>query len=274
VPSLSGFTSLGGLVVGGPLARTVADAALLLDAMTGATAWAVEPPTWDGGAYLNAAVRGEGRFQLGVMTSSPWDGDYEITISSEATAALEVTITELSAMGHGVESLELEPGGGYGAAFRTLWQAGAASIPAEGAQLELLEPLTRWLVERGRALDARQLADALDVLARYERSVIRQFSRVDAVLTPSLALTPRPIGWYDAHDGERNFEQQVQYTPWTSFANVSGLPAITLPVSQAADGLPMGVQLIGRPGGEHVLLAIGAQLERRLRWQRRHPQCW
>jgi amidase len=66
----------------------------------------------------------------------------------------------------------------------------------------------------------------------------------------------------------------VQYTPFTSFVNVAGLPAIVLPVSMTADGLPMGVQLIGRPGGEHVLLALGAQLERRLRWQERHPPAW
>ena len=87
-------------------------------------------------------------------------------------------------------------------------------------------------------------------------------------------MTPRPLGWYDAEDGERNFAQQVQYTPFTSMVNVSGLPAITLPVSVTREGLPMGVQLIGRPGGEHVLLALGAQLERRLSWQRRHPPQW
>ena len=63
-------------------------------------------------------------------------------------------------------------------------------------------------------------------------------------------------------------------TPYTSFVNVAGLPAIALPVHVTADGLPMGVQLVGRPGGERTLLAIGAQLERRLRWQRRHPPQW
>jgi amidase len=93
-------------------------------------------------------------------------------------------------------------------------------------------------------------------------------------MTPALALTPRPVGWYDKDDPELNFAQQVQYTPFTSFANVTGLPAITLPVAQTAAGLPMGVQLVGRPGGEATLLAIGAQLERRLHWQRRHPPQW
>jgi amidase len=274
VPALSGFGSLGGLVVAGPLARTVADAGLLLDAIAGASPWSVGPPTWDGGAYLNAAMRGEGRYQLGVMTTSPWDSAYEIGVSTEASDALALASRELDALGHGLDELALEPDDTYAPAFRTIWQAGAAAIPAEGEQLELLEPLTRWLVERGRALGAADLGSALQQLALFERSIIRQFSRFDAVMTPSLALTPRPVGWYDNEDGERNFAQQVQYTPWTSFLNVSGLPAITLPVHETAGGLPMGVQLIGRPGGEHVLLAIGAQLERRLQWQKRHPSGW
>lgn len=61
-------------------------------------------------------------------------------------------------------------------------------------------------------------------------------------------MTPRPVVWYDREDGERNFEQQVQYTPFTSMLNVTGLPGIVVPVAQTEDGLPMGVQLIGRPG--------------------------
>ena len=276
VPSGTGITSLAGLVVPGPLARSVADAAMLLDAMVagGRYPFTLRAPRWDGGALLTAAVRGEGRFQLGVMTTSPWDDAYDIEVGPEATAALALAVAELDAVGHGIEQLALEPDPSYAGNFRTIWQAGAAGIPAEGEQLELLEPLTRWLVLRGRELSARELGVALGALTTFERSIIRQFDRFDAVLTPALAMTPRPLGWYDSEDAERNFAQQVQYTPFTSFANVTGLPAITLPVYQTPDGIPMGVQLIGRPGGEHVLLAIGAQLERRLRWQHRHPPQW
>ncbi len=273
IPAGSGLTSLAGLVTYGSIARTVADAALLLDAIAADSPWSVGPPQWDGGAWLNAATRGEGRFQIGVMTSSPWDTSHTIVISPEARAAFDATITELDALGHGLEETSLEPEP-YGEWFRVIWQAGAATIPADGAELDRLEPLTRWLVEEGRALGARRLAEALGWLAGYERRIIRQFSRFDVVLTPALALTPRPVGWYDQHDGERNFDQQVEYTPWTSFVNVAGLPAIVLPVWMTEEGLPMGVQLIGRPGREDVLLALGAQLERRVRWQRRHPACW
>jgi amidase len=276
IPASAGFTNLGGLAVAGPLARTVTDAALLFDAMIGdgRLDYATRAPSWDGGAYLNAAVRGEGRFQVGVTTSSPWETAYELVVEPEAQDALRVAREHLDAIGHGLEEFRLEPEEGYAAAFTTLWQGGAAGIRIEGKQLDQVEPLTRWLVETGRRLGARELAAALGWLTKYERRVIRQLSRFDAVLTPTLAMTPRPIGWYDAEDGMRNFGQQVQYTPFTSFVNVTGLPAITLPVHVTDSGLPMGVQLIGKPGGEHVLLAIGAQLERRLNWQDRHPPQW
>jgi amidase len=276
IPSGSGFSSIAGLVAPGPLARTVSDAALLLDALVeaGTYQFATRAPSWDGGAYLNAATRAEGRFQLGVMTTSVWDDDYEISIDPAAHDAMRVATEHLSALGHGLDDVRLEPDASYASAFRAVWQAGASTIPVDGNDLDLLEPLTRWLVDRGRALSARELAMALQQLTAFERSVIGQLSSFDAVLTPSLALTPRPIGWYDQTDPEHNFAQQVQYSPFTSFANVAGLPAITLPVHRATDGIPMGVQLVGRPGGEHTLLAIGAQLERRLRWHRWHPPQW
>ncbi len=276
IPASPGFTNLGGLAVAGPLARTVTDAALLLDAMIGdgTLDYATTAPTWDGGAYLNAAVRGEGRFQLGVTTSSPWETAYDLVVAPEALDALRIAREHLDAIGHGLEEFRLEPEEGYAPAFTTLWQGGAAGIPIEGEQLDRVEPLTRWLVETGRRIGARELAAALGWLTKYERRLIRQLARFDAVLTPTLAMTPRPIGWYDAEDAMHNFGQQVQYTPFTSFVNVTGLPAITLPVHVTEHGLPMGVQLIGRPGGEDVLFAIGAQLERRLNWDRRHPPQW
>jgi len=276
IPAGTGLDSLAGLIVPGSLARTVADAALMLDAMVdgGQYPFSVGAPQGNGGALLNAAMRGEGRFQLGVMTTSPWDDAYDITVSPEASAALALAVSELDAIGHGIEELALEPDNSYAPNFRLIWQAGAAGIPAEGKQLELLEPLTRWLVERGREITARELMQALGALATFERSIIRQFSQFDAVLTPALALPPRPIGWFDSTDPERNFAQQCQYTPFTSFANVSGLPALVLPIHQTEDGLPMGVQIVGRPGGEATLLAIGTQLERRVNWQQRHPQQW
>lgn len=279
VPGGSGLASLAGLGVAGSIARTVADAALLLDGLIApegypaAHRFAVRAPG-DDGPFLGAAVRGEGRFQLGVLLDSPWDEAYDIAIDEPSRGALDLAVDVLAGRGHGIEELASAPEPGYAEAFRTIWQAGAATIPVDGEREALLDPLTRWLLGRGRAVPARQLAEALAWLAGFEQRVIRRFASYDAVLTPALALTPRPVGWYDAEDGERNFAQQVQFTPFTSFVNVSGLPAITVPVTETESGVPLGVQLIGRPGGEAVLFAIGAQLERRVRRAALHPALW
>lgn len=292
VPAASGLDKLAGLVVAGPIARTVADAALVLDALVAAAPWEfatrapIDPPLASGrehphsGPLLSAAVRGDGRYQLGIMTTSPWDEYTDIALEPEARWALDEAITAFGALGHGIDDIALDPEPEYGRHFRTVWMASAAGIPARTAdELAQLEPLTAWLVGQGRALSAETLAEALAWLTGFERRVIRRLSTVDAVLTPALAMTPRPLGWYDAQDADRNFTQQVQYTPYTSFVNVAGLPALTLPVGLTPStsdqpGLPMGVQLIGRPGGEATLLALGAQFERARRTASIHPPQW
>jgi amidase len=279
VPSGSGLDRLAGLGVVGPIARTVADAALLLDGMIAPRGYpashpfAVRAPGEDG-PYLGAAIRGEGRYQVGVLRDSPWDDFTDIRLDPPAGDALETAIRLLDRLGHGVEELTPSPEPDYAAAFRTVWQSGAATIDVPEERHHLLEPLTRWLMGRGRALGAAELAGALSWLAGFERRTIARFAPYDAVLTPALALTPRPVGWYDAEDGEENFAQQVRFTPYTSFVNVAGLPALVLPVQDTAEGLPMGVQLIGRPGGESTLFALAAQLERVARRGRRRPPVW
>ncbi|OJX63163.1 MAG: amidase [Micrococcales bacterium 73-13] len=282
VPSDGGFGFPGGLVTAGPLARTVADAALLLDAMAPAGAeptWATAPP--GGGPFLAAASRAEptAPLRIGVTTVSPWSSWYEIAVSPEARAALDTAIAELGGLGHRVEELEWTPGAAYPDHFRVIWQAGPASLPIPDEAVGLLEPLTAWLREEGRRRHVGELAAATGWLAGFERDTIAAFSGYDAVLTPTLAVPPPLVGHYDAADGERNFEQQCQVTPWTSFVNAAGLPAIQLPVlltepSAERPALPMGVQLIGRPGGEAVLLGLGAQLEAVLRWDARRPPIW
>lgn len=277
IPAGSGIDSLGGLVVNGPLARSAADAALLLDGMIARVGtridhhYTLRSPDAEDTFYLSSAVHAEGRFRLGVMTTSAWDNAYDIVIAPEADQALRIALAHLEESGHRLASTALITDTTYAPAFRTIWQAGAARIPVDGEALALLEPLTAWLIERGRALSARDLAEALTQLTAYERSFLAQTAPFDAVVTPALAMTPRPLGWYDPAEGEHNFAQQVQYTPFTSMVNVTGLPAIVVPVLLTDDGLPMGVQLIGRPGGERTLLTLAAQLEQSVRWDRWRP---
>jgi amidase len=285
VPSMPGRSGLGGLVVAGPLARSVADAGLVLDALVAPTGvpprapFALATPDVGDGPFLAAATRGEGRFTIGVLDGSPWDDAVDVVTHPAAASAVAETLAHLDALGHGVEDVAM-PRAEYARWFRVAWQASAARLPdVPGLDLDQLEPLTAWLVDRGRALSGVQVLEAMAGLDVFSSALITAFDGYDAVLTPTLAMPPRPIGWY-SEDPEENFADQCRYSPWTSMCNVAGLPAISLPVSVTGPdtpegaGLPMGVQLIGRPGGERTLLAIGAQLERRIHWQRRHPPGW
>ncbi|ACZ32118.1 Amidase [Xylanimonas cellulosilytica DSM 15894] len=289
LPAGGGVDSVGGLVVTGPIARTVADAALLLEGMIarGPDGAAAHPYTLRQAAgerwsYVDAATGGAGRkFRLAVSTFSPWTGFYDITPTPEALAAHYAGVTALAGLGHDLTDLVREPDATYAPAFRTLWMAGAAALPIDDPErLALLEPLTRWLVGVGRKVTARELVEALRALAAFERTTLERIAPYDAVVLPALGMVPPELGWFDAQDPERNFEQQCQFTPYTSMVNVTGLPAITVPTQWTAPtptapaGMPMGIQLVGRPGGEHTLLEIAAQLEDTLRWPERRPPTW
>ncbi|MCU1474434.1 amidase [Amnibacterium sp.] len=277
VPAQGGQESLAGLVTAGPIARTVADVAMALDALVAPDGVRRRPPfalvAPEDGPFLSAAVRGEGRFQIGVLEGSVWDDAVEIAVDPASAAAVARTSALLDELGHGLEPVRL-PGERYPELFRVLWAASAAGIPAgSDAELALLEPYTRAMLDRGRALPAETLLGALADAAAFERRAVATFDAVDAVLTPALALPPMPLGWFTADpDPDVVFERQVQAAPWSSFVNVAGLPAIVVPVGADDAGWPAGVQLIGRPGGEATLLAIARQLERRFAW--RHPPLW
>ena len=280
VPAQGGQAGFAGLVTAGPIAHTVADAAMLLDALVaaagpGRSAGYATVPGGDG-PYLGEAVRGEGRFSIGVLQGSVWDDALDIAVGEREAAAVARAVAAADGLGHGVEAVEL-PGKDYPDFFRVLWQAGAAPIPARtDAELALLEPYTREIVQRGRALPATRVVEAVVAAAAFERRAIAAFAPFHAVLTPTTALPPRPLGWYTAagEEADRVFDRQVQAAPFTSFVNVAGLPAITIPVGSSDVGRPEGVQLIGRPGGEAALFAIARQLERRFGGPRHPPAFW
>lgn len=278
VPGGSGVDALAGLSVEGPIARSIEDTALLLDGMIPRREngkprdqFTLTAPGGES-SYLDALQEPQRRLKIGWNTWSPWASDYEITLEDGAKIALEDTIRLAERRGHIVERVQPRPFLDYVRAFRTIWQGGASAMPFDDATLEKIEPLTRWIIEEGRKLPARAVVEALRSLSTFERQIISDYDPYDIVLTPTLAMSPRPIGWYDQEDGNRNFIQQCQYTPYTSYLNVSGLPAITLPV--AADPLPWGVQAIGRPGAEATLLRFGREVERELAWDQRHPPAW
>ena len=159
--------------------------------------------------------------------------------------------------------------------FSVLWAVSAASTPLAPEQEELLRPLTRWLRERGRSLSAQQFASAITTLQAATRRGITATAAYDVLLMPTLAQPPAPVGWFtDGADPKEEFARMTRWTPFTAMFNTTGQPAVSLPLHQSPDGLPIGVMLVGRPAGETQLLQLAAQLEDARPWAHRHPAIW
>jgi len=272
LPIGSGFDSPDGLSVTGPIARTVEDAAVLLDALVGLAPFTYATAAPGHGPFVDAARRDPEGLRVGITTVSPWDDDEDIRLDADARAAFETAAAWLSDAGHEVTDAAWHPFG-YASLFRVLWRASAARIPVSEDDMTLVEPLTAWLIREGRGLSSLDLLDGLTSARAFERRTVSDFARFDVVLTPALAQPPQPVGSYAGHTPERIFAMQVEYAPYSSFVNVAGLPALTLPVTEDATGHPVSIQLVGRPGGEATLLAVAAQLEQR-RGALPHPPTW
>ncbi|MCI1207528.1 MAG: amidase, partial [Microbacteriaceae bacterium] len=283
VPDQSGVGTVGGLATAGPIARSAADAALLFDAMTPRNEHGRIPqPTATAGTGTDTASAGPSRpglwvlpelrrqveadpgkgLRIGIATATPWDETYTVRLAPEGAEALNWAARALSGLGGEVDEIQLPATPGYASAFRTVWHAGMAAFASRlpDHDVQQFEPMTRWAIERGRSYSAVDLCRALALFDRLERDAAALFTRVDVLLTPVLAQTPRPIGWFHDDDPEVDFARQCAYEPYTSWVNVAGLPAVTVPAVQVS-GIPMGVQLVGGSGSEIQLLALAAALQ-------------
>ena len=142
-------------------------------------------------------------------------------------------------------------------------------------QEPLLRPLTRWLAERGRRVSGPEFGLAIGAMRRFAADCLTTLAPYDAVLTPTLAVPPLAVGAIrDDDDPAADFEAQKAFTPWTSAWNVTGMPAVSLPLHRTPDGLPVGVMLAGAAGRGGLLLALAAQVEAAAPWADRHPPGW
>ena len=257
-PAPFGSGSLG-LGTSGPIARTVRDAAALLDVMTGYEPGDMYVAPEPDRPFLAEAYVEPGRLRIAVTTTPPID----VPVDPTCAAAVGVAAELLTELGHDV--VEATP------AWRTddttihfmhIWQIGPALSGVE--DLSLLEPLNRTLAEDARATPSTLAAASNLRLQQLARQVVAFWADVDVVVTPSLALPPVPIGWtWTDTDGDpyRAFERQWQWTPFTALVNVTGQAAISVAMHWSDDGLPIGVQFIGRLFDEATLIRLAAQLE-------------
>ena len=258
------------LSVLGPLARTVRDAAAFLDVTAIAQPGDPDPlaPLPAGETFLDWCDRDPGRLRIGRFADSPMDFE----LDPQVRAAWEQASALLDGLGHDLEDVAPPIPPEAVPAFEAVWAVSAATIPVPSEREHELRPLTRYLRERGRAVSGPDFANALAMLALHSRTGIAATAHLDAVLVPTLALLPRPIGWF-TQDGDpgADFERQKRFTPFTAIYNTTGQPAISLPMYWSEEGLPIGMMLVGRPRAEAALLSLAAQVEAALPWHDRRP---
>lgn len=240
------------LTVSGPLARDAADAALLFDAQRGARG---EPAL----AAVRAAAELAG-LRIGYSEASPFATAYPLALGSDARRAAESACAHLADRGHHVEPARFTYDPGYPEAFTTSWTAALSRLPLTGSAAQHLMPLTRVFRERALARSAEAHGRAGARLREFAADVRAQWGRYDAVLTPGLTMLPPRIGAFTSLDPDDDYRLQCEWAPFTSMVNVSGLPAIAVPILRLPTGHSMGVQLIGTTGSEARLLQLAAQL--------------
>lgn len=257
------------------LTRTVRDSAAILDATAGSVPGDLlqaPPPARPWADELGADP---GRLRVGLQLTPPMDApvDADCMVAAEEAARL------LESLGHSVEPFagsalaDQEGAMAFGAVIAagvakevTAWEA------LVGATAEL-EPLSAMSVERGRTMPATEYVEAIDALARWSRKVAAATAPFDVVLSPTMAIIPPVLGTLS---GDQPLE--LAGPGWSAMAafaipyDVSGQPAVSLPLHRTADGLPIGVQLAAAFGREDLLFRLAAQIEQATPWADRWPE--
>jgi amidase len=258
-----------GLSVYGALTRTVRDSALMLDAMRGAVAGDVDSaPPFDG-SYVEAAETPPGRLRIAISQKLP--PGLIGKVSSDQRGAWERTGALLEELGHGV--VERHPA--YGLVqieFLQTWLRGIYEESREVPDRSLLEPLTRQMAASGRWLVPERRRDALlKKRAATSARILALWDDVDVLMTPGLATTAIAAEGGYGKPAPLAIDRGGRFTPFTPVFNLTGQPAITIPAGFGTDGMPLSVQLVGRPGAEDVLYALAGQIEDARPWAQHRP---
>ena len=276
-PEFTEFT--GGIAIEGCLSRTVLDTALNLDVVAGPEPgdpyWAPPPSA----PFADAVAREPGRLRVALAIETPNGAPTHPDCEAAARSAAAL----LEELGHDVREASPEwRDEGYVENFIKIWTAGVGDevhtygrLKGEPLDTSKLEPLTQQMVEMAGAFSATDYLGSLDYLRRLSRRVVAFWDEVDVVVTPTLAQPPVEIGALRPKEGEPPIQMLLNcapFVPFTPVANVTGQPAISLPLHWTDAGLPIGVQLIGPPAGEELLLSLAGQIERAAPWRDRRPE--
>jgi amidase len=248
--------------VQGPITRTVLDAAALLDVMAGPAPgdafWAPPPVR----PFAEEVGVNPGPLRVALATV-PAAG--EPALPANVAAAREMAEL-LASLGHHVEEVELPETGDD--LLPSMAMMFCASYAAREAELPPLDTISQWMVsmiEIGRTVPASAYVSAQTKILDTMRTVVGAFSQWDVLVTPTVAQQPPPVGQFADIDFS-NMGQLHALTPFTGLWNTTGQPAVSIPWALDGDGLPLGVQIVGPPAGEALLLQLSSQVEAAHPW--------
>jgi amidase len=269
---------IGGLVSEHVVSRSVRDSAAILDAISGpAPGDPYRPPPPDR-PYLDELSHRPGRLRIAVLTAAPNGTD----VHPDCVEAAERTGELCAELGHEVTEARLPAfdSDAFTEQFLTLWASGTAWAVADWehrlgrpANEEDVEPLTWALVSMGRATSADRYLVAVQGLQQLTRLLAGYFEDHDILLTPTLNEPPAPLGTFDSPPDEplAGIIRAASYMPFLPVFNATGQPAASVPMHWNEAGLPIGVQLVARAGGEGVIFALASELEQARPWVDRRP---
>ncbi|MGI9622874.1 MAG: amidase, partial [Acidimicrobiales bacterium] len=264
-----------GLSVQHVVFHTVRDSASILDVTAIPTLGdGVVAPSF-GRPYADLVSRDPEKLRIGAWNKSPRDN---LTLNSECAASVDSAAALLAELGHDVAESHptIADDPDVALHFSAVWVSyAAANVIRLGEMIgrELseddVEPATWAMAEMGRGLSAVQLTQAQAAMHTFRRDMAEWWENGwDVLLTPTTMEPPPLIGELTSTPDEplRASLRSIPYGAYTSMFNVTGQPAISLPLNRTADGLPVGVQLVAAYGREDLLLGVASQLERTVGW--------
>jgi amidase len=266
-----------GLIADHAVTRSVRDCAALLDATSGPDVgdpYFAPPPERP---FLEELGRDPGKLRIAFTVKGP-GGD---PVHPDCVQAVRDAARLCASLGHEVEETAPDlPEQAISQSFTVLWSAGCAFVidglsfvAGKAPQAEEFEPLTWTLYSLGKKQEASAYLLALALLQRFSREVARFFLRYDLLLTPTLSEPPLPLGSFDSppDDPLHGLRVAEKFVPFTPICNVTGQPAMSVPLYWNAEGLPIGVHFAGRFGDEATLFRLAAQLEKACPWNNKFP---
>ncbi|MGD0073672.1 MAG: amidase [Candidatus Binataceae bacterium] len=252
-----------GFATSGPMARSVRDAALMLDVIAGPPVgepyWA-PPPAQPFSAAVDVRPRDLRLASLAETSLA--------VVDPETLAAFDSACDAFRTMGHSVEPIKIDPARLLLESTITIMCAGLASLPVPDPTL--MDPVVREFRDYGLKISAAEYLGAVMRMHNQSREIVQSLVAYDALLTPTLTRPAVPLGTLPSASG-RYMEELWSWLPFTFPFNATGQPAFSVPNGFTKAGLPIGLQIVGRPADEATIISIAAAFEEARPWRAQHP---